>query len=247
VKAKRRSLSCFITTSALLRRRDGPHGRHRPARDWSRSTGRARYHFGSAHGRRVALLHIRMVSSDILESYNGSSSMATVCGTSLALFDAGIALKGAVAGVAHGPGQEGERTTPSSPTLTAAEDHYGDMDFKVAGTRAGITALQMDIKIGGLTHADSLTGRWNRRARRRLFLLGQDGTRLLDTGPRTERSAYAPRIETVMSDPHRQDSRSWIGTGWRPPIRSHHRADRRQDRVGRHGQQSTSLLAIARV
>jgi polyribonucleotide nucleotidyltransferase len=76
--------------------------------------------------------------------------MATVCGASLALFDAGIALKGAVAGVAMGLVKEGDDYAILTD-IAGAEDHYGDMDFKVAGTRKGITALQMDIKIGGLT------------------------------------------------------------------------------------------------
>ncbi len=78
--------------------------------------------------------------------------MASVCGASLALFDSGIALKGAVAGVAMGLVKEGDDYAILTD-IAGAEDHYGDMDFKVAGTRKGITALQMDIKIGGLTHA----------------------------------------------------------------------------------------------
>src|SRR5205823_7876788 len=82
------------------------------------------------------------VVSDILES-NGSSSMASVCGASLSLMDAGVPLKGAVAGVAMGLVKEGEQYAILSD-IAGAEDHYGDMDFKVAGTRDGITALQMD-------------------------------------------------------------------------------------------------------
>jgi polyribonucleotide nucleotidyltransferase len=135
---------------------------------------------------------IRIVS-DILES-NGSSSMATVCGTSLALYDAGIALKGAVAGVAMGLVKEGDAYAILTD-IAGAEDHYGDMDFKVAGTRKGITALQMDIKIGGLTH-EILEQAMEQARRGRLFLLDKMDA-VLD-GPRTERSAYAPRIETVM-------------------------------------------------
>ena len=135
---------------------------------------------------------IRIVS-DILES-NGSSSMATVCGSSLALFDAGIALKGAVAGVAMGLVKEGDDYAILTD-IAGAEDHYGDMDFKVAGTRKGITALQMDIKIGGLTH-EILSQAMEQARRGRLFLLDKMDA-VLD-GPRTERSAYAPRIETVM-------------------------------------------------
>ena len=89
------------------------------------------------------------VVSDILES-NGSSSMATVCGASLALMQAGIPIKGSVAGVAMGLVKEGDNYAILTD-IAGAEDHYGDMDFKVAGTRNGITALQMDIKIMGIT------------------------------------------------------------------------------------------------
>ena len=135
---------------------------------------------------------IRIVS-DILES-NGSSSMATVCGASLALFDAGIALKGAVAGVAMGLVKEGDDYAILTD-IAGAEDHYGDMDFKVAGTRKGITALQMDIKIGGLTH-QILSEAMEQARKGRLFLLDKMDAAL--DGPRTERSQYAPRIESVM-------------------------------------------------
>ncbi|MGA2047125.1 MAG: polyribonucleotide nucleotidyltransferase [Terracidiphilus sp.] len=135
---------------------------------------------------------IRIVS-DILES-NGSSSMASVCGASLALYDAGIALKGSVAGVAMGLVKEGDDYAILTD-IAGAEDHYGDMDFKVAGTRKGITALQMDIKIGGLTR-EILQQAMEQAKRGRLFLLDKMDA-VLD-GPRTERSAYAPRIETVM-------------------------------------------------
>jgi polyribonucleotide nucleotidyltransferase len=135
---------------------------------------------------------IRIVS-DILES-NGSSSMATVCGASLALFDAGIALKGSVAGVAMGLVKEGDDYAILTD-IAGAEDHYGDMDFKVAGTRKGITALQMDIKIGGLTR-EILEKAMEQARQGRYFLLDKMDAAL--DGPRTERSAYAPRIETIM-------------------------------------------------
>jgi polyribonucleotide nucleotidyltransferase len=135
---------------------------------------------------------IRIVS-DILES-NGSSSMASVCGASLALFDSGIALKGSVAGVAMGLVKEGDDYAILTD-IAGAEDHYGDMDFKVAGTRKGITALQMDIKIGGLTR-EILQQAMEQARRGRLFLLDKMDAEL--SGPRTERSKYAPRIETVM-------------------------------------------------
>src|ERR1700735_2340861 len=135
---------------------------------------------------------IRIVS-DILES-NGSSSMASVCGASLALYDAGIALKGSVAGVAMGLVKEGDDYAILTD-IAGAEDHYGDMDFKVAGTRKGITALQMDIKIGGLTR-QILQEAMEQARVGRLFLLDKMDA-VLD-GPRVERSKYAPRIETVM-------------------------------------------------
>jgi polyribonucleotide nucleotidyltransferase len=133
------------------------------------------------------------IVSDILES-NGSSSMASVCGASLALFDAGIPLKGAVAGVAMGLVKEGDDYAILSD-IAGAEDHYGDMDFKVAGTRKGITALQMDIKIGGLTR-EILQQAMEQARRGRLFLLDKMDAVL--PGPHQDRSQYAPRIETVQ-------------------------------------------------
>jgi polyribonucleotide nucleotidyltransferase len=135
---------------------------------------------------------IRIVS-DILES-NGSSSMASVCGASLALYDSGIPLKGAVAGVAMGLVKEGDDYAILTD-IAGAEDHYGDMDFKVAGTRNGITALQMDIKIGGLTR-QILEQAMEQARRGRLFLLDKMDAAL--DGPRQERSQYAPRIETLQ-------------------------------------------------
>ncbi len=134
---------------------------------------------------------IRIVS-DILES-NGSSSMASVCGASLALYDSGIKLKGAVAGVAMGLVKEGDNYAILTD-IAGAEDHYGDMDFKVAGTRKGITALQMDIKIGGLTR-QILQEAMEQARVGRLFLLDKMDAHL--DGPKTERSKYAPQIRTV--------------------------------------------------
>ncbi len=134
---------------------------------------------------------IRIVS-DILES-NGSSSMASVCGASLALYDSGIALKGSVAGVAMGLVKEGDDYAILSD-IAGAEDHYGDMDFKVAGTRKGITALQMDIKIGGLTR-QILSEAMEQARRGRFFLLDKMDAAL--DGPRQERSKFAPRIHTL--------------------------------------------------
>ncbi len=135
---------------------------------------------------------IRIVS-DILES-NGSSSMASVCGASLALMDAGIPIKAAVAGVAMGLVKEGESYAILSD-IAGAEDHYGDMDFKVAGTRTGITALQMDIKISGIT-SQIMREALEQARRGRLFLLDTMDAHL--AAPRTEKSKHAPQIRTLQ-------------------------------------------------
>jgi len=133
------------------------------------------------------------VVSDILES-NGSSSMATVCGASLALMDAGVPLKSPVAGVAMGLVKEGEQYAILTD-IAGAEDHYGDMDFKVAGTKDGITALQMDIKVGGIT-AQIMREALSQAQRGRLFIL--DKMNAVLPGPREKVSAYAPRIYTLQ-------------------------------------------------
>ncbi len=135
---------------------------------------------------------IRVVS-DILES-NGSSSMATVCGGSLALFDAGVPLKGAVAGVAMGLIKE-ESSFAVLTDIAGQEDHYGDMDFKVAGTRQGITALQMDIKTNGVDRAIMAAALEQARAGR-LHILGIMDAAL--PGPRGEMSTFAPRLHTMQ-------------------------------------------------
>ncbi len=136
---------------------------------------------------------VRIVS-DILES-NGSSSMASVCGGSLALMDAGVPLKAPVAGVAMGLVMD-EKTGKWAvlSDIAGAEDHYGDMDFKVAGTRTGITALQMDIKVGGIT-MDIMRKALEQARVGRLFILDKMSEAL--GGPREEISAYAPRIVTI--------------------------------------------------
>ena len=138
---------------------------------------------------------IRVVS-DILES-NGSSSMASVCGSTLSLMDAGVPIKSPVAGVAMGLIKEGDDYVVLSD-IAGVEDHLGDMDFKVAGTERGITALQMDIKITGVTFEilrDALT-----QAREgRLFILGRMADAIGE--PRSELSEFAPRISAVKIDP----------------------------------------------
>jgi len=134
---------------------------------------------------------IRVVS-DILES-NGSSSMATVCGASLALMDAGVPTKGHVAGIAMGLIKEGDDVVILSDIL-GDEDHLGDMDFKVAGTAEGVTALQMDIKIGGVT-AELLKDALYQAKEGRLHILGKMNEAM--TTHREELSSYAPRITTI--------------------------------------------------
>jgi len=129
------------------------------------------------------------VVSDILES-NGSSSMATVCGASLALMDAGVPLKSACAGIAMGLVVEGEKYAILTD-IAGAEDHYGDMDFKVAGTRQGITALQMDIKVSGVSISMMREALAQAKKARLQILDNMDGT--ISTG-RAEISTYAPHL-----------------------------------------------------
>jgi polyribonucleotide nucleotidyltransferase len=129
------------------------------------------------------------VVSDILES-NGSSSMATVCGGSLALMDAGVPLKSACAGIAMGLVVEGDKYAILTD-IAGAEDHYGDMDFKVAGTRQGITALQMDIKVSGVSI--SMMREALAQARKARLEILDVMERTISTG-RTEISTYAPHL-----------------------------------------------------
>ena len=133
------------------------------------------------------------VVSDITES-NGSSSMASVCGASLALMAAGIPLKGAVAGVAMGLVKEGDKYAVLTD-IAGAEDHYGDMDFKVAGTSKGITALQMDIKIMGIT-SQIMREALEQARRGRLQLL--DTMNATISSASEQKSAFAPRIHTMQ-------------------------------------------------
>lgn len=140
---------------------------------------------------------IRVVS-DILES-NGSSSMASVCGASLSLMDAGVPTIGHVAGIAMGLIKEGDETAILSDIL-GDEDHLGDMDFKVAGTSEGVTALQMDIKIGGVTQAILKEALYQAREGR-LHILGKMDAAM--PTPRKELSEYAPRIITIYVRPEK--------------------------------------------
>ncbi len=138
---------------------------------------------------------IRVVS-DIFES-NGSSSMASVCGSSLSLMDAGVPIKRPVAGIAMGLIKEGDDYIVLTD-IAGVEDHLGDMDFKVAGTDQGITALQMDIKISGVTFEilkDALT----QAHKARTFILAKMAETI--EGPREQLSQHAPRIQTIQIDP----------------------------------------------
>jgi polyribonucleotide nucleotidyltransferase len=148
---------------------------------------------------------IRVVS-DILES-NGSSSMATVCGASLALMDAGVPLKQHVAGIAMGLVKEGDRFGILTDIM-GTEDHYGDMDFKVAGTEKGVTALQMDIKISGVSIDIMRTALQNARDAR-LTVLAKMREAL--EKPRAELSPFAPRFVTIKIRPEK--IREIIGPG----------------------------------
>ncbi|MBI3274708.1 MAG: S1 RNA-binding domain-containing protein, partial [Methylocystis sp.] len=146
------------------------------------------------------------VVSEILES-NGSSSMATVCGASLALMDAGVPLKRPTAGIAMGLILEGSRFAVLSDIL-GDEDHLGDMDFKVAGTGEGVTSLQMDIKIAGVTEEIMRTALAQARDGR-LHILGEMAKAL--TASRAELGEFAPRIETLKIPTDK--IREVIGTG----------------------------------
>ncbi|MFL6283866.1 MAG: polyribonucleotide nucleotidyltransferase [Pyrinomonadaceae bacterium] len=146
------------------------------------------------------------IVSDITES-NGSSSMATICGGSLSMMDAGVPIKSAVAGVAMGLVMEGNRYAILSD-IAGAEDHYGDMDFKVAGTREGITALQMDIKIAGI-NAQIMAEALEQAKKGRMHILGIMEEAISE--PREELSPFAPRIITIKINPDR--IRDVIGPG----------------------------------
>ncbi len=133
------------------------------------------------------------IVSDILES-NGSSSMATVCGASLSMMDAGVPIRAAVAGVAMGLVKEGDRFAILTD-IQGLEDHLGDMDFKVAGTKEGVTALQMDIKVAGVTR-EILRQALRQAKEARLFVLSEMDRVLAE--PRDNLSPYAPRMFTIQ-------------------------------------------------
>jgi polyribonucleotide nucleotidyltransferase len=150
--------------------------------------------------------YVLRVVSEITES-NGSSSMASVCGTSMALMDAGVPIKAAVAGIAMGLIKEGDRYTVLSDIL-GDEDHLGDMDFKVAGTEDGVTALQMDIKIDGITREIMDTALAQARDGR-LHILAEMAKTI--STPREDMSEFAPRI--ISFKIHPEKIRDVIGKG----------------------------------
>jgi polyribonucleotide nucleotidyltransferase len=150
--------------------------------------------------------YVLRVVSEITES-NGSSSMASVCGTSLALMDAGVPIKTPVAGIAMGLIKEGDKFAVLSDIM-GDEDHLGDMDFKVAGSADGITALQMDIKIDGIT-AEIMKTALNQAKTGRLHILGEMNKALSAT--RDQMSDFAPRIISFKIDPAK--IREVIGKG----------------------------------
>jgi polyribonucleotide nucleotidyltransferase len=150
--------------------------------------------------------YVLRVVSEILES-NGSSSMASVCGTSLALMDAGVPVKEPVAGVAMGLVLEGERFKVITDIL-GDEDHLGDMDFKVAGTASGVTALQMDIKVDSIT-PQIMKIALDQAREGRLHILGEMNKVL--SAPRVGMSQWAPSIITLKIDPEK--IRDVIGKG----------------------------------
>ena len=178
--------------------------------------GPGRREIGHGHLARRALLGVLpgpaefpytiRIESTITES-NGSSSMASVCGGSLSLCDAGVPLPRPVAGIAMGLVREGEQTVVLSDIL-GDEDHVGDMDFKVAGTTAGITAIQLDNKLGALPREVMVQALEQAKAGR-IHILGEMEKVL--QGPRAALSAHAPKVETLQIEPQR--IRSLIGTG----------------------------------
>jgi len=150
--------------------------------------------------------YVVRVVSEITES-NGSSSMASVCGTSLSLMDAGVPTKGPVAGVAMGLIKEEDRFAVLTDIL-GDEDHLGDMDFKVAGTADGVTALQMDIKINGITR-EIMEVALSQAKEGRLHILGEMNKAI--SAPREKLSDFAPRIITFKINPEK--IRDVIGKG----------------------------------
>ena len=198
-------LPAALQLPAVLGRRNRPHRRAGPPRDRPWQARLARHSSGAAAAATEFPYTIRVVS-EITES-NGSSSMATVCGASLSLMDAGVPLKRPVAGIAMGLIKEDERFAVLSDIL-GDEDHLGDMDFKVAGTERGVTSLQMDIKIAGITE-EIMRVALDQAKDGRLHILGEMSKAL--TRARAELGEHAPRIEVIKIPVDK--IREVIGTG----------------------------------
>ena len=163
------------------------------------------------------------VVSEILES-NGSSSMASVCGGCLSLMDAGVPIQEPVAGVAMGLVSDGDKIAVLTDII-GDEDHYGDMDFKVTGTQGGITALQMDIKIDGISK-EIMQQALEQAREGRLFILEEMNKAI--SRPREEISEYAPSIITIQIKPEKV--RVLIGPGGKTIREISNKADARIDR-----------------
>ena len=181
---------------AVLHRRSEDDPRHQPPRNRARRAGRAGAAAAAAARTRTSPTRSAIVS-EILES-NGSSSMATVCGGSLALMDAGVPMKAACAGVAMGLIKEGDKVAILTDIL-GSEDHLGDMDFKVAGTEQGITSIQMDIKIEGLD-LEIMEEALEKARKGRLHIL-EEMAKALAARRAPSCRQYAPRIFTIQIKP----------------------------------------------
>ena len=196
--------SCSTTTFPLCYRRNRPRRLAQAARNRPRAPGQARAAGGAALVEEFG--YSMRVVSEITES-NGSSSMASVCGGSLALMDAGVPMKAHVAGIAMGLIKEGNRFAVLTDIL-GDEDHLGDMDFKVAGTDSGVTALQMDIKIEGITK-EIMQVALSQAREGRIHIL-EKMTAVLPSS-RSDISTFAPRIIKIKINPDK--IRDVIGKG----------------------------------
>ncbi len=210
---------------ALLGRRSAPDARRRPARNRPRRARRARA--SSRSSRRTPCSRTPSASSRTSSSRTARRRWRRSARGSLSLMDAGVPIKAPVAGIAMGLIKEGDRFAVLTDIL-GSEDHLGDMDFKVAGTREGITAFQMDIKIGGITF-EIMEQALARARDGRLHILDVMEQCLAE--PREEISAYAPRISIMQINPDK------IRRGHRTRRQghqAHHRGDRRPDRHRGH-------------
>ena len=215
---------------AVQRRRSRLHARPGPARSRSRRAGPNAASPPSFQ--RKPNSPTRYASSATSSNPTARPPMATVCGAILSMMDAGVKIKAPVAGIAMGLVKEDDKYRPSSPTSRALEDHYGDMDFKVAGTRNGITGLQMDIKVPNIS-IEIMREALAQAKAGRLFILGKMDEVISE--PRTELSPYAPRIYTITVPTDKIREIMWPRRQDDP---QHHGTDRNEDRHPRrrHGE-----------